>query len=252
MSRQRVTTYPSATTRADSSPIPPAGVFNFTTMSTQNPLTAGGVLSGATNGYGGNVPCTILSDMRVALASDGLTKVAMADVNGQDSPYDYMDSIAFLPGVSLSGDFTITAILYKEAGYVVTQHELEIVIGVRSYVDGSSRVCHSLMEMLLNASGGADIIRRGGGAGGSYTGANNDFQAYGAQIDTVVPEDGMEWVCRKQGTTYTSELNGTLIATYTGAQSGLGTGGGIGAFWRPLSGAVSNKYGFRYLRVIGA
>lgn len=214
-----------------------SGSFDFTVMSTQDPLSNGGQFSNDTQGVGGNTAPNILSSMRVIAAFSGGINIAAGDSNGQDSPFDYRDSFAFIPGIGgANNDFDITATIYIASGYDPQTgggaHELEILLGC-----STGAGTHEWMECNLNTAGGADFIRLSGPA--------NGFTPVGSQIATVVPTDGMTWRVTKVGTSYTSIVNGTTVCTYTGSQTGLGNGAGIAAFRRTTHGEAANKFGFR-------
>jgi hypothetical protein len=189
----------------------------------------GGIWSNNTQGTGGNVAPGNLTSMRVALASDGVTRIAMDNHGG----VNYDDSFAFVPG--FGANQFCEAVLYKEAGYNPnasgSNHELEIILGCRT-----SSGYHRWNEFLLNSGGGVDIASLEGGPGG-YTiiGVNTG--------NARVPLDGDVFRATKVGNVLTMYLNGVVVCTYTGSLVANGSGIGIAGFVRP--GATHNKFGFR-------
>ena len=184
-----------------------------------------------TQGTGGNVPPQNMTSMRVALASDGATRIAMATHEG----ISYDDSFAFVPG--FGANQWCEAVLYKEAGYNANaagaNHEVEIILGCRT-----SAGYHRWNEFLLNSGGGIDIASLDGGPG-SYTIIGSSTGAYMGRV----PADGDVFRATKIGNSLYMYMNGILVCTYTGPLIANGSGIGIAGFIRP--GATHNKFGFR-------
>ena len=197
----------------------------------ENPLSAGGIWTNNTQGTGGNVAPLNMTSMRVALASDNATRIAMATHPG----ISYDDSFAFVPG--FGANQWCEGVLYKEAGYNANaagaNHELEIILGCRT-----SSGYHRWNEFLLNTGGGVDIINLDG-VPGAYTVMGVPT---GAMLGRV-PMDGDVFRATKVGNTLSLFLNGILMCSYTGPLASNGNGIGIAGFIRP--GATHNKFGFR-------
>lgn len=197
----------------------------------ENPLSGGGVWSNNTQGVGGNTPPLNMTSMCVALASNGVTRIAMATHQG----INYDDSFAFVPG--FGPNQWCEAVIYKEAGYNPSaaggNHELEIILGCRT-----SSGYHRWNEFLLNAAGGVDIINLDGGPGAyAHLGVST-----GAMLGRSV-NDGDIMRATKVGSTLSFYVNGLLVCSYTGPKVADGSGIGIAGFIRP--GATHNKFGFR-------
>lgn len=229
-----------------SEPAPPSGVLplptgsgskrryriDFSQAPIEDPLSAGGVWSSNTQGVGGNGAPGNLTNMRVGLASDGKTRIAMATHPG----IHYDDSFAFVPG--FGEDQFIEAVVYKEAGYNPNahkaNHEIELILGCSSTPGG--RIWN---ECLFNAGGGVDIAYLNGGPNDFKMIANIEGRNYfNAKHGDVIRAD-------KIGNVISLYLNGILKVRYDGADPKMvarGSGIGIAGFTRP--GAVHNKYGF--------
>lgn len=213
---------------------PPGGStysLNFASAAVENPLSAGGVWSNNTQGVGGNIAPMNMTSMRVALASNGTTRIAMPTHAG----INYDDSFAFVPG--FAGNQWCEAVLYKEAGYNPnasgSNHEVELILGCRT-AGGT----HRWNEFLFNAAGGCEIINLDGGPGSfTFIGQRN------SALLGRVAQDGDVLRATKVGNTLSMFVNGTLVATYSGPLAADGSGIGIAGFIRP--GAEHNKFGFR-------
>jgi hypothetical protein len=167
--------------------------------------------------------------MRVALASDGATRIAMENHGG----VSYDDSFAFVPG--FGPNQYCEAVLYKALGYNPnasgSNHELEIILGCRT-----SSGYHRWNEFLLNSGGGVDIVSLDGGPGG--------FTVIGVPTGNArVPVDGDVFRATKVGSVLSMYLNSVLVCSYNGPLVANGSGIGIAGFIRP--GATHNKFGFR-------
>lgn len=170
--------------------------------------------------------------MRVALAADGNTRIAMGSPSPQGG---YEDAFAFKPGVG--GNMRLTAVIYRAAGYAPSaNHEIELLLGCRTS-SGNRR----WIECLLNADGYADILTLDGGPSG--------FQSIGYRTNQIsAPRDNDIMVAELIGNTVSWYLNGVLACSYSGsATSGLGDGAGIAVFYR--SGANVRAFGFRSLKI---
>ena len=216
--------------------------IDFTTTPAQNPLSAGGVWTNNTQGTGGNVAMNAQSSMRVMAAASGGINIAGGDANGQDAPYDYLDSFAFVPG--FSGNQRITAVMYVDpAGYSPSSnHELELLLGCSSAA-GSRRWISCTWDR-----GGVRIMALMNGPANGYTIlAPADGGASGLLL-----ADRDVWVAELYRSTNTviTYRNGVQILRLTdGNISGLGSGMGIGSFRRTLAGgSAANRYGFRSFR----
>lgn len=206
--------------------------IDFAKMQIEDPLSVGGLWSNNTQGVGGNAPPLNLTSMRVALASDGKTPIAMENHGG----IEYDDSFAFIPG--WGANQFLEAVIYKAAGYNPnasgSNHELEILLGCRT-----SSGYHRWNEFLFNSGGGVDIV--------SLDGGQSDFTSIGVATGAArIPADGDVYRATKIGNALSFYQNGVLICTYTGTLVANGSGIGIGGFVRP-DGSVHNKYGFRRL-----
>ena len=151
-------------------------VINFAKMQMEDPLSVGSLWSNNTQGVGGNVAPLNLTSMRVAMASDGVTHIAIENHGG----INYDDSFGFIPGWT-SNQF-LEAVIYKEAGYNPnasgSNHELEIILGCRT-----SSGNHRWNEFLFNSGGGVDIV--------SLDGGPSDFNSIGNSTGAArIPADG--------------------------------------------------------------
>lgn len=225
--------------------------FDFTTASIEDPLSMGGVFSTATNGVGGNAPVADKANMRVALASDGTTKIAQHAAAAVDplGSTPYADSFAFLPSVSVSGNIRVTAKLYRDAGYTpADNHELEIILGCRS-TSANSNKDSRWIECLytVQGGGGCDIVSLDGlataftplsGSQGSAP-AIVDGSLFKGELDRAAGR--VRWWVDTTGT----GASYTLYFDKTDALiSSLGSGAGVAAFRRPGD-TASNGAGFR-------
>lgn len=202
-------------------------------MTDEAALSAGGVWTNNEQGTGGNGAPGNMTNMRVGLASDGKTRIAMATHGG----INYDDSFAFVPG--FGDNQFIEAVVYREPGYMPSaihgqNHEVELLLGC-----SSSPGVHEWNECLFNSASGCDIIHLKGGPNdfthiGNIEGRNRFF----AHTGDVIRAD-------KIGDEISLYLNGVLKVRYDGTDPrrvARGSGIGIGAFIRP--GAVHNKFGF--------
>lgn len=195
--------------------------IDFTTATLEDPLSMGGQWTNNTQGTGGNGPPGDLASMRVALARDGVTRIAqhaLAPVVDQ-----YNDSFAYLPGIG-TGNLRATAVVYRDPTYnPSTNHEIELILGCRSAIG-----THRWIECLWSAQGATDIA--------SLDGSQSDFTIIGNSVFAIgPPEDGDVWVAEVVPATNTARwfVNGTLVCTATHAViTNLGTGVGIAAFMR--------------------
>lgn len=206
--------------------------YDFTRATPEDALSAGGTWVNNRQGVGAHRPPGNMTSMRVGLASDGRTMIAMATHGG----VDYDDSFAFVPG--FPGDQFIEAAVYKEPGYNPnaqrSNHEIELLLGC-----ASGPGTHRWNECLFNAGGGVDVVFIDGGP--------RDFHPVG---DT----EGRNYLNARHGDLIRAEkigpvvslyLNGLLKVRYDGRDPkrvAHGDGIGIGGFIRP--GAVHDKYGF--------
>lgn len=235
---------------------------SFVRMALQDPLSDGGVWTNNTQGTGGNAAPNSQSSVRVINAASGGITIAAGDANGQSSPYDYLDSFAFVPG--LSGNQRITAVVYVDPGYtpnVDDTHEIELILGCVASAGTGSGGTRRWFECLWSRSGSRQMVSLGGGFAGSYPGAANDFQGltFSDSGQYAAPlTDGMVWraeLNRAASTVTTFIWNGTgwtQVLQYTGPtyMSGLGNGVGIATFRRTANGTTAaNRYGFRSIKI---
>ncbi len=210
--------------------------YDFTTAAIEDPLSMSGVWSNNTQGVGGNGPPGNLASMRVALARDGVTRIAQHALAPVDNAYN--DSFAFVPNIG-SGNLRATGVIYRDPTYQpTTNHEIEIILGCRSAVG-----THRWIECLWSAAGAVDIASLDGGPG-SYTIIGNAVVAIGP------PQDGDVWVAELLRSTNTARwyVNDTLVCTATNAViTNLGTGAGIAGFMR-LGDTHPGGLGFRSFR----
>lgn len=206
--------------------------IDFADAPIEDALSAGGVWTNNTHGTGGNGAPGNMTSMRVDLASDGRTRIAMATHGG----VNYDDSFAFVPG--FGDDQFIEAVVYKEPGYNPnahgSNHEIELLVGC-----SSAPGRHAWNECLFNAGAGVDIVHIDGGP--------NDFKPVGnvSGRNRLNASHGDLIRADKVGNVVSLYLNGILKVRYDGsdpAHVARGSGIGIGGFIRP--GAVHNKYGF--------
>lgn len=218
-------------------PLRQAYALDFTKLPLEDPLSAGGVWSNNTQGSGGNAAPGNMTSMRVGLASDGVTHIAIDNHAG----IHYDDSFAFVPG--FGADQFIEGVIYKEPGYNPnargSNHELELLLGCSSREGG-----RTWNECLFNAGGGVDIIYLNGGP--------SDFKPIGnvSGRNYFVPNQGDVMRAEKIGNIISLYLNGILMVRYSGVEPSMvarGSGIGIGGFIRP--GATHNKYGFMSVRM---
>jgi hypothetical protein len=168
-----------------SPPAPGVYYIDFTTAAAQDPLSDGGIWTNNSQGTGGNSACVDKANMRVALAKDGMTRIAQhafAPVSG------YNDSFAFVPGISAAGNIRVTVTIYRHPNYMPEtppdNHELEIILGCK--VPGANN--STWIECLLNNNGGgsSDVIL--------LDGVNSNFQFIGQVLGNIpAPYDGMMW-----------------------------------------------------------
>ena len=213
----------------------PSGVpysLNFNTATVEDPLSAGGIWTNNSQGTGGNAVMGTLSNMRVALADDAVTKIAQSSLTIMTG---FEDAFAFVPG--FGPNIRVTATIYLSAGYTGgTNHELELIMGCS--IPGADN--HRWMECLWSVGGASDIL--------SLNGNPSAFTSVGATVSTAPGSPANNDVFMAELRTATNDIrwfkNGVLALSYTGAlASGLGSGGGIAAFLR--SGADRTKAGFR-------
>jgi hypothetical protein len=236
------------------------GVFDFTTMALQDPLSAGGVMTNNTQATGSNTVYGAQSSMRIIAAASGGINIATGDATGQTAPpaaADYLDSFAFLPGYS--GNQRITGTVYVDAGYLpaTDTHELEVILGCATASGGNPT--HKWIECLWDRLGSRAMAVFGTGQpGASYAGAPNDFLILSPTDSAYLPAykfvDGDVWRADFNRSTFTvtTYLNGNLVLTMTDSTNfaGLGDGIGIGMFRRTAnSETAANRYGFKNVTI---
>lgn len=224
------------------------GTVDFTVMSTQDPLSAGGVFTNNTQGTGGNVAAGTQSSMRVIAADSGGINIAAGDATGQSAPNDYKDSFAFVPG--FSGNQRITAVMSVAASYEIEGHELELLLGCSS-ASGSRRWISCTWDR-----GGVRIMALMDGPADGYSILSPDDAGAGG----LLLADGDVWVAelhrssnrvvtkRNGSTILDSAVGGSASANASAIAQATGSGIGIGCFRRTTgasSGTAANKYGFK-------
>ena len=238
---------PAPTTTPAPTPAPGDGYFiDFTTAALQNPLSAGGVWTNNTQGTGGNVAMNAQSSMRVIAAASGGINMCGGDANGQDAPWDYLDSFAFVPG--FSGNQRITAVMYVDAGYSPdANHELELLLGCSSAA-GSRR----WISCTWNREGARIMALMNGPANGFTIYSPNDYGPIPPATGAILADRDV-WVAElhRSSNTIVTYRNGMEIHRLTDASFGdLGSGMGIGSFRRTAAGgSAANRYGFRSVRL---
>jgi hypothetical protein len=237
---------PTAAPTAAPTPAPGGSYFiDFTTAAAQSPLSAGGVWTNNTQGTGGNVAMNVQSSMRVIAAASGGINMAGGDANGQDAPWDYLDSFAFVPG--FSGNQRITAVMYVDAGYTPSaNHELELLLGCSSAAGSRKWV-----SCTWNRDGARIMALMNGPANGFTIFSPADGGAIPPAAGAILADRDV-WVAELYRATNTviTYRNGVQIHRLTdGNFAGLGSGMGIGSFRRTSAGgSAANKYGFRSVR----
>ena len=190
--------------------------------------------------------------MRVALASDGVTRIAQHAANAIIlGKYD--DSFAFVPGVSERGNIRVTATIYRDPSYQPeNNHEIEIILGCK--VPGAKN--SKWVECLYNMYGGgsSDILILDGAA-------PNFTNIGGATGLAPPPTDGDVWVAELDRSTDPHRvrwwINGVLACDSRDGSStkslitNLGSGAGIASYRVDLGGSPptrSNAIGFKSFR----
>lgn len=241
---------------------PPPGAYeiDFTTTPEQNPLSAGGIWTNNTQGTGGNVAMNAQSSMRVIAAASGDINMCGGDANGQDAPWDYLDSFGFVPG--FAGNQRITADVYVDPGYTpAANHELELLLGCSSAA-GSRR----WISCTWNRDGARIMALMDGPANGYTILSPNDAGAIPPAAGSILA-DGDEWVAElyrvgEEEPYVITYLNGVVVhnssvgpsaaANAAAIAQAIGSGMGIGSFRRTnAGGSAANRYGFRRVRCEG-
>ncbi len=234
------------------------GSFDFTVMSTQDPLSVGGTWTNNSQATGSNTLYSDQSSMRVIAAASGGINIATGDATGQSVPpaaSDYMDSFAFLPG--FSGNQRITATMYVDTGYATADdsHEIGLLLGCITSSSGGGIHRWIQFNWSQKTGGGRFMASFGTGELGDYPGAYNDYDILSptdpGALNTVLADGDtlMAEYIRSTGE-FTTYRNDTLIQTitdptYFNALS-LGDGVGITMFRRTSNGqSVSNRLGFK-------
>ena len=202
----------------------------FTSAAIEDPLSAGGAFSNNTQGVGGNVAPTNFANLRVALAADGLTRIAM----GAPTPAQADElAFAFKPGVGRN--MRVTAVVYRAAGYASPNwHMLELLLGCKTWAGG-------VRWLACRAFAAGNVSMASIGPGVSTT-------LLAPYSITAPLADGDVLTAEVIGDTLSSYLNGVFLDRYTGdLVAGLGDGAGIGVFYR--AGADVTALGFRSLKV---
>lgn len=224
-----------------STPLDPANL-NFTTMSVENPLSAGGNWTNNTQGTGGNTAMNAQSSMRVIAAASGGINVAGGDSNGQSPPFDFLDSFAFLPGYS--GNQRISATIYVDSGYNPTDnHELELLLGCfsssgsRTWISCTwDRAGNRLMARMTGPANGFTLMNPTDS--GALTGPLSDGDVWKAEL------------YRSSNLIITYKNNVEILRSIAGESalvaSASGSGVGIGSYRRTdTPDSAANRYGFR-------
>jgi hypothetical protein len=231
---------------------PPSDLFDFTVMSPQDPLSAGGVLTNNTQGTGGNVAMNAQSSMRVIAAASGGGNIAAGDSLGQSDPFDYLDSFAFAPGHS--GNIRVTAVMYADSGYTPPGHELELLLGCSSAAGTRTWISCTwdrggvrIMALMNGGPSGYTILSpNDAGAGGLLLATGDVWVAelYRTSNIVITKRNGAEIL--------NSSIGGSAAANAAAIAVATGNGGGIGCFRRtlaPSDGTAANRYGFQSMQV---
>lgn len=233
--------------------------FDFTTMSLQDPLSAGGVFTNNTQATGENTVYNEQTSIRIIAAATGGINIAAGDSVGQDAPpapADYLDSFAFLPG--FKGNQRITAVVYKDSGYTPTDnHEIELLLGCSTSSGSGGNGEHRLVECLWSTGAALDMATFGSGVNGSYPGAPNDWNVSISPTNSGAiaraPLDGDVWVAEyiRSANTVVTRVNGVQVLNATNALLAMsGDGIGIATFRRTANGtSAANRLGFKSIKV---
>lgn len=222
----------------------PASTFvDFTALSAEDPLSAGGVWSNNTQGVGTNTAPTTGTSMRIATRTGGGGVICMGSTTAQAN---YEDSFAFIPAVwNKTSNMRVTATIFRAAGYNPSDnHELEILFGCKTGAN-----YHRWIECLWSAAGAQDVANQDGDfVGTAYTiiGVSTGLLSGGpADGDKMVAEiypatNRVRWGRIRAGTTiWAQDVTNALI------DSTLGDGMGVGAFRRStLPDSVAASLGF--------
>lgn len=237
--------------------------LDFTTLSTQDPLSAGGTWTNNTQATGSNTVYGLQSSMRVIAAASGGINIATGDATGQSSPpapADYLDSFAFLPG--FPGNQRIVATIYVDSGYAppsgVDSHEIGLLCGCVTSSSGGG--IHRWVQFnWSHDSASRFMASMGTGIRGTYAGAPNDYDIMsptdsGALIRILQNNDVMRLDFTRSTSTLTAYLNGTQIQTITDpsyfSSLNLGDGIGITMFRRTANGqTAANRLGFKNVTI---
>lgn len=231
---------------------PPNGFFDYTVMTPQDPLSAGGVLTNNTQGTGGNVAMNAQSSMRVIAAASGGINIAAGDATGQSDPFDYLDSFAFAPGHS--GNIRVTAVMYADSGYTPPGHELELLLGCSSSAGNRTwisctwdRAGIRIMALMNGPANGYSILSpNDAGAGGLLLSTGDVWVAEIYRTSNIVI------TYRNGDVILNSSVGGSAAANAAAIAVATGNGGGVGCFRRttgPSSGTAANRYGFQSMLV---
>lgn len=275
MSRQRIATFPSAATRADSSPyVPPVQIpvglsletdaalvpasaeydLNFTALGSDDiPISQGGTwLNNTSSGMNTN------TSMQVRLATDGVTLICCDD---EGPHFVYEDSIGIKMGHP--GKQRVEATIYRASGYSPSGgHELELYLGAEVFGNNNKRC----IQVTVSAAGEWAFAVHDGQVG-PY---NTETPALGGWVvvysavvlNGTVPQDGdvfraeldpdaktcEGWLNNvKHLSTQWNTTHDEIDTRVKNALDNLGDGIGLAMIRR--SGATEGALGFRRVRV---
>jgi hypothetical protein len=104
--------------------------IDFTQAPIEEPLSADGAWSNNTQGVGGNGAPNNLNSMRVALASDSVTRIAMRTATPQLDDDDAF-AFAFKPGGGTN--MRIPGVIHRAPGYAPSANqEIELILGCKT------------------------------------------------------------------------------------------------------------------------
>lgn len=227
-------------------PVAPSISVDFTALSAQDPLSAGGVWSNNTDGVGGNEAPIVATSVQIDARTGGGGNIAMAS---DAAHINYEDSFAFIPGViggTLSGpNYRITTTIFVASGYApVDNHEVEIIIGCKTgnRPGDDDPNYHRWIECLWSIGGTQETIDQNGDySAGSFnlfgSPATPGFTGGPINGDKMIAEyypasNRVRWGRIRSGTTTWAQ--DTTNATYINPAT-LGDGIGVAFFRRSNS-----------------
>ncbi len=274
--------FPSAATRADSSPYTPPIVasigiasetdvaqpisrdynVDFTALAAnEDPLSLGGLWTNNQQGTGDNFPLgpTAYPNLNLKVGVDAVTGVRHCFGNGPTISYN--DAVGLLPGYP--GNQRVVIVVYRRPGYAPAplNHEIEIFVGTRVNADGGKRG----VEFGINTTAGSAFLA---GFNGGLT--SWDAPPFGtmsspwnlARLGTdIAPADLQTFTMEFNRTGKTIEVwqNSTQIIDFQwndltmvtaeaqAVLNDLGNSAGLGILWQ--DGATPEAFGVRSFSV---